>query len=125
MADVNCLAFTGRVGQDAVVKVLPSGKTIMELSVANTCGYGDNKKTTWLKVKMWGERTHNIKDLFKKGCLVGGTGEMTQEQWTGRDGVTRTDIVVTVFNLQLLSSPKPVEPLSEGEIPEEDDAPEF
>ena len=105
MADVNSFAFTGRVGADAKVKQLPSGKFVMEVSVANNTGYGDYKKTTWLKVKMFGDRVNNVYNLFTKGSLVGGCGELTTDTWEGKDG-PHFDVIVTVQNLQLLSKPK-------------------
>ena len=102
MADINNYAFTGRVGADAKVKQLPSGKYVMEVSVANNTGYGDYKKTLWLKVKMWGDRVNNIYQLFTKGAIVGGCGEIGTNTWEGKDGTQHTDIEVTVRDLQLL-----------------------
>jgi len=116
MADVNAFTFTGRLGQDAKVKTLPSGKVLMECSVANNTGYGDYKKTNWLKVKMWGDRVKNIAQIFVKGALVGGVGRVTTESWEGRDGETHTDMVVDVQDFQLLAGTgkqyamNPVEP---------------
>jgi len=122
MADINDYAFTGRVGQDAKVKQLPSGKFVMEVSVANNTGYGDYKKTLWLKVKMWGERVNNIYQLFTKGATVGGCGELGTNVWEGKDGLQHTDIEVTVQNLQLLSKPKDEQRPAE---PEDDEGPVF
>lgn len=109
MADLNSFAFTGRLTKDAVIKDV-GGKTLMELDVANNIGYGDYAKTNWLKVKMWGDRCHNIAPIFKKGSLVTGQGELSTNEWTkcgnGNIGEKQVDIVVTVMNIQLLASKK-------------------
>lgn len=105
MSDINSFTFTGRLSKDAQFKQLPSGKSILELNVANNIGYGDYAKTNWLKVKMWGERGANIAPILTKGSLVGGSGELTTEEWTSnQDNTKHTDLVVTVTNIQILSS---------------------
>lgn len=106
MADINSFSFTGRLGADAAVKTTPNGKTCLEMSVAITSGYGDYKKTLWAKVKQWGERGNNIVDIFKKGSLIGGTGEISLNAWTGKDGAEHTDVVITCISVQILSSKK-------------------
>lgn len=106
MADINSFSFTGRLGTDATVKTTLNGKTCLEMSVAVTSGYGDYKKTLWAKVKQWGERGNNIVDIFKKGSLIGGTGEISLNTWTGKDSTEHTDIVITCMSVQILSSKK-------------------
>lgn len=121
MADISAYTFTGHLGADAQVKTLTSGKSVMEMSVAINTGYGDYKKTLWAKVKVWGDRVKNIVDIFKKGALVGGTGEPELSTWTGKDMVEHTDLVITCLNVQLLTSPKKTEEQPE---PQEADYPE-
>lgn len=106
MADINSFSFTGRLGADAKINTTPNGKTVMELSVANGTGFGDYKKTNWLKVRQWGDRAANIAPIFKKGALVGGTGEVSIEEWTGQDGAKHTSLCVTCMSVQLLHSKK-------------------
>lgn len=121
MADINSFNFTGHLGSDAVVKKLQSGKSVMEMNVAINTGYGDYKKTLWAKVKVWGDRVNNIVDIFKKGALVGGTGEVDLNTWTDKEGADRTDLIVTCLNVQILSSKKKDEQQEEEptEYPEE------
>ena len=97
MADLNSFSFTGRLTRDAAVKNI-NGKTLVELSVANNIGYGDYKKTNWLKVKWWGDRASN--------ALVTSSGELSTESYENKEGKTVTELVVTVFGMQLLSKPK-------------------
>lgn len=122
MADINSFTFTGRLGADAVVKTLPSGKHVMEMSAAVNTGYGDYKKTLWVKIKVWGEKVNNIAPIFTKGALVGGSGELSTNTWTGTDGVQRTDIEVTCQTVNVLSSKKPTEQAAPAEPDYPEDA---
>lgn len=106
MSDINNFNFTGRLTKDAVVKSTPNGKKCLEMDVANNIGYGDYKKTVWLKVKMWGDRAVNIAPIFTKGALVGGFGELSLDEWEGKDGDKHTNVVVVVNNVQLLYKKK-------------------
>ena len=107
MADLSSYAFTGRLGADAQVKKTPNGKTYMEMSVAVTTGYGDYKKTLWIKVKQWGERVNNIVNIFTKGALVSACGEPSINEWDGKDGTHHASLEVNCMNVQILSSKKP------------------
>lgn len=106
MADLSNYSFTGRLTKDAVVKTLATGKILTEFDIANNIGFGQYAKTNWLKVKLWGERGANIAQIFKKGSLVAGSGELSTDEYDDKTGVHRTSLVVTVPNLQLLSSKK-------------------
>ena len=120
MSDLSSYAFTGRLGADAQVKRTPNGKTYMEMSVAVTTGYGDYKKTLWIKVKQWGERVNNIVNIFTKGALISACGEPSINEWDGKDGLHHANLEVNCMNVQILSSKKTV---AEDEREYEDDNP--
>lgn len=109
MADLSNYAFTGRLGADAQVKKTPNGKTYMEMSVAVTTGYGDYKKTLWIKVKQWGERVNNIVNIFTKGALISACGEPSINEWDGKDGSHHATLEVNCMNVQILGSKKPAD----------------
>lgn len=106
MADINKWIFTGRLGADTVVKTIPSGKTVVEMSVAINSGFGQYAKTLWVKAKMWGDRGINIAPILKKGALIGIEGEPDVNVWTGKDGQAHADLEVRVASVQLLHSKK-------------------
>ena len=115
MASLSNYSFTGRLGSDAQVKTTPNGKTYMEMSVAVDTGYGNYKKTTWVKVKQWGDRVNNIVGIFTKGALVAASGEPSINEWTGRDGTFHADLEVTCMNVNILSSKKSNEEPSDSD----------
>lgn len=122
MADLSSYAFTGRLGADAQVKKTPNGKTYMEMSVAVSTGYGEYKKTLWIKVKQWGERVNNIVGIFTKGALITVCGEPSINEWDGKDGKHHANIEVNCMNVQILSSKKSADDnaaASDGDLPED------
>lgn len=102
MADLNSYNFTGRLGADATVATTPNGKSVMEMSVAINSGYGDYKKTIWVKVKQYGDRVNNIVGLFTKGSQIAGCGELGIDKWSDRNGMDQVNVVITCMNIQLL-----------------------
>lgn len=106
MADLSSYAFTGRLGADAQVKKTSNGKTYMEMSVAVTTGYGEYKKTLWVKAKQWGERVNNIANIFTKGALISACGEPSINEWDDKGGTYHANLEVNCMNVQILSSKK-------------------
>lgn len=56
-----------RIGNEPEVKFIPSGKAVCELSLAYDVGYGQNKKTQWIKAAIWGERAEKLQPYLHKG----------------------------------------------------------
>lgn len=122
MADLSSYAFTGRLGADAQVRQTPNGKTYMEMSVAISTGYGEYKKTLWIKVKQWGERVNNIAGIFTKGALITACGEPSINEYVGKDGTHHANIEVNCMNVQILSSKKPA--ADNGNTADDDEFPD-
>jgi single-strand DNA-binding protein len=111
---MNVWSFTGNIGQDCERKALPSGKTVCEFSVGVSSGYGDKKKTTWAKCALFGKAAEGkLPEYLVKGAKVAVTGEVTLEEWAGKDGATRHSLRVAVNTVDLIgskpaSNPQPV-----------------
>ena len=103
MADINCFAFTGRLTKDASIRTLASGKKVLTADVAVNTGFGEYRKTLYIKVQQWGDRGENIIQFLKKGQFIGGTGELSRNEW-GDEGNKKVDFVVDVISIQLLGS---------------------
>lgn len=102
MSDLSSYTFTGRLTKDACMRTLPSGKKVLDADVAVNIGYGQYRKTTYIRIQQWGERGEKIVGWLKKGQLVGASGELSRNDYTGRDGVQRTELVCDVQSVQLL-----------------------
>ena len=124
MADLNQFCFTGRVTQDATVRTLATGKKVLTVNVAVNTGFGDYKKTLFIKVQQWGDSGEKIVQYLKKGQPVAGNGELSRNEW-GDEGNKRVDFVVDVRGIQLLgskqssSSGQDAAPAPHDELPED------
>lgn len=119
MADLSNYCFTGRLGQDAIVKAV-SNTRLLEVSCAVNTGYGNNKKTTWYKLKVWGTRADTLAPMLLKGTAVAGSGELSTSEWDGQDGKHHTDIEVNCNVLNITSSKKKDEQPVEADTPTDD-----
>lgn len=115
MADLNSFTFTGRLTQDAIIRTLASGKKVLTANVAVNTGFGEYKKTLYLKVQQWGDRGEKLIPYLKKGQLIGGQGEMSRSEWKNKEGKQYVDFVVDVMSIQLLGSAQSKTTASEAE----------
>jgi len=103
MADLNNFNFTGRLTQDATIRTLATGKKVLTANVAVNTGYGEYKKTLYIKVQQWGDRGEKIVDMLKKGQMITSHGELSRSEWES-NSKTYVDFVVDVPNIQLIST---------------------
>jgi len=99
---MNNVNIIGRLGSDFDLKYTPSGKAVCELNLAVNDGYGENKKTVWLGVTIWGATAELAKKALNKGDLVGISGRLSQEEWEGKDGKKQRKTKVTCQDMFLL-----------------------
>lgn len=105
MSDLNSWNITGRLTKDAEFKTLPSGKHVTEMSCAVNTGFGQYKKTTYVKVSVWGDSLQKLVPYLKKGSLIATSGELTTNEWTSKqDGMLHTDLCISARDVQLLQS---------------------
>ena len=107
MADLNVWAITGRLTKDAEYRMLASGKALLSCNVAVNTGWGEYKKTTFVKVNQWGERGANLCSYLKKGKQIAVSGSLSLNTWQGRDGKEHTELVLETGNIQLLGGDSP------------------
>lgn len=131
MADLNSLSITGNLSKDAEYKTLPSGKGVLECSVACNTGYGDYKKTLWLKVQQWGESGKKIQQYLKRGIKIACCGELQLQEWESKqDGTVHTTAILNTMSIQIISkkensSGSSTSPYTEDSSEEASDYPSF
>jgi single-strand DNA-binding protein len=99
-AYMNKIIVTGALGRDAELKSLPSGKSVLEFSVAVNSGFGDSKKTYWWKCKMFGDRAVKLAEHFVKGTklMIEGAPELRKYEAKHHEGKEISpEIFVTDF----------------------------
>lgn len=96
--------FVGTTGRDAEVKYTTNGKAVWSVNVASNYGYGENKKTMWLKLEAWDKVAEGYaKWNIKKGQKFYVSGELQDEVWTDKNGVEKRQNKVRVMNLEGVS----------------------
>ena len=59
--------FLGRLTQEPSLKYLQNGNPVLSLKVATDIGYGDNKKTFFVSIAVWGKRAESLSTMLQKG----------------------------------------------------------
>ncbi|MEQ1635189.1 MAG: single-stranded DNA-binding protein [Methylococcales bacterium] len=99
----NVFSFTGTVGRDAEVKSMPSGQTVLNVTVANNIGFGDRQQTLWVRVALWGKRAEGqLGQYLKKGQQVFVSGELTMREYQANDGSTKSSLELNANIIDLL-----------------------
>lgn len=101
---MNVWNFTGNLGRDAEQRYTANGDSIVSFTVAVKAGYGEKATTTWARCSLFGKRGDAVLPYLNKGQLVGISGELSEREWTDKDGLKRTALEVRVNDLTLLGS---------------------
>ena len=105
MSDLNSFAVTGRLGKDAETKAVGAKGTLStEFSLANDTGFGQYAKTSWIDVRIWGQRGAAVQPYLKKGTKVAVTGQFTQNNWVDQNGVKHTAWKLEASDIVLIGS---------------------
>lgn len=101
------VTIEGRVGSDPEIRFTSSGKAVAKFSVVTSRNVkGDDGKwteheTTWWRVTCWDALAENVGDSIGKGEHVLVLGRAYTEEWTDKDGNTRSSLAVNAFNVAL------------------------
>ncbi len=107
MSDLNCYNFTGRLAADAETKYSNSGTCITSFRAANGYGYGENKGTNWVTVKLFGKQAESLGKLgLQKGQQVAVSGELRVSEYSKRDGTQGYSVEVHNATVSLIG-PRP------------------
>ncbi len=99
---MNNLNFTGRVGKDCETRHTSSGDTVTSFTAAMDSGFGEKKVVTWLNCSIWGKRGESVSTYLLKGTQVAVSGELTNREYTDKDGNKRYSLDVRVNDLTLI-----------------------
>lgn len=82
------VTIAGRLGKDAVLRRTQSGDPVLSFSVATDDGYGQNKRTLWFDVSVWGKRGEALSDHLTKGSAVSVAGDLSTREYEGKTYLT-------------------------------------
>lgn len=98
------LEVFGNLGRDPEMKYTPQGKAVTEASIAVTIGYGENKKTEWIKAVVWEKTGELFNQLSQKGTQVWLSGTPKLKYWKTKEGEANGQIELTVKEFRILKN---------------------
>jgi single-strand DNA-binding protein len=101
---MNVLCFIGRIGKDCETRHTAAGDAVTSFTAAMDSGYGDKKVTTWLNCSIWGKRGEAVAPYLLKGTQIGVSGELTNREYTDKEGNKRYSLDVRVNDVTLVGS---------------------
>lgn len=107
MADIK---FTGNVGKDAELKFLPSGRPVLNFSVADSkskrleSGEWETLAEQWLDCAVWGDLAEFYADKIKRGSRVTVYGDFMSRKYQNKEGVPGVALEVNVKGIDVLPS---------------------
>jgi len=135
MASVNKVIVVGNCGKDPEIRQLPSGDSVVNISVATTDKYkdkhtGEQKEITeWHRVAFFGKLADIVAKYLKKGSQVYIEGKLRTRKFADANGVEKYSTEIIADSMQMLGN-KPgessnhiatplqqSEPLGDDEIP--------
>jgi len=95
--------FSGlvRLVSDPEVRFIPSGKSVLTFKAASSTGYGDKKKTLWLRITYW-NNAEKMATLLSKGDLISIAGELSMSEYKANDGSMKTALELTANIIDLV-----------------------
>lgn len=97
---MNIITIAGVLGNDAEVKYLPDGTAICTFSVADS--QGQEKPTIWHRCQLFGKRAESkLPGYLLKGAHVTVSGNLTQREYTDKDGQKKTAQDIRVQDVAL------------------------
>lgn len=106
---MNTVTITGRMGADPEVRTEQDGRIRTSFSVADDQGKDkqNNERTNWWRCTAWGKTAEHIGNYFSKGRMITVTGQLLAREFTGKDGVNRTSLDLTVDRFGFCGDAKP------------------
>lgn len=71
----------GNITKDLELRSTSTGKSVCEFSIAINEGYGDNQRTTFVSIVVWGVQAENIVKYCSKGSKVGVSGSLRIDKY--------------------------------------------
>lgn len=99
MATTNIVVLSVRLGADPEMRYTNNGKQVATVDAALQLGFGDNKKTMWLRLEGW-DKTAERLNQFAKGDTMTITGRLDEDQWDDKEtGQPRKRTKIAVTNI--------------------------
>lgn len=100
--NINNCVFSGNLGRDVELKQTNSGKSVASASIAVTNGWGDNKRTSWVRLVAWEKTAEILEKYCKKGDKITVVCEYQEREYES-DGKKKYSSEFIIRSLELPS----------------------
>lgn len=113
---MNSISISGSLGKDSELKQMTSsGDYICNFSIADS--QGRDKPTIWWNCTLFGKRAESLSQYLMKGQAVTVIGNVTEREWTDKEGNKRKSMDVRVNDIALQGGRKDAEPQERRQAP--------
>lgn len=96
---MNFLTVSGSLGKDSEMAYLQNGDAVCNFSVADSMG--KDKPTIWWNCQLFGKRAEALAPHLLKGQAVTVVGNISEREWTDKQGDKRKSMNVRVQDVAL------------------------
>lgn len=96
---MNIISVSGNVARDIEIRHTPSGDAVGSFSVADN--QGKDKPAIFWRCQLWGKRAESLAPYIKSGQSVTVAGQVTEREWTDKEGAQRKTMEIRVTDLAL------------------------
>lgn len=105
---MNNITIAGQLGRDSEIRTMNSGDHVLSFSVADS--QGREKPTIWWACGLFGKRAESMQKYLVKGQSVTVSGNVTEREWTDKDGQKRKSMEIRVNDIALQGSKREEKP---------------
>lgn len=114
---LNKIILIGRLTKDPEVRYTQSEKAVCTFALAVDSGFGDNKRTDFINIVVWGKQGESCGKYLAKGKLAAVEGRLQIRSYEGKDGNKRYSTEVVADSVQFLSPKEASEPAEQIDMP--------
>lgn len=103
---MNKVILVGRLTKEPEVRYTPTGKAVASFALAVDNGFGENKKTDFIPIVVWGNSAEFCGNNLNKGSKVLVDGRLQVRSYDAKDGSKRYVTEVVANYLEALERPK-------------------
>ncbi len=123
----NVAVITGRLGKDPEMVPYGDGKNLCKFSMATDDGWGENKKTNWHRITVFGKTAELCNQYLSKGRMCQVVGRIDYDSYE-KDGIKRYTTDIIADSVEFLggkgdsAEQKGPQIYEVGAVPEDDDS---
>ena len=101
------MILIGNLGSDPEVRHLSTGSSVANFNIATSESYTNKSgervtQTEWHKIELWDNLAKVAEQYLRKGSTVYIEGKLRTENWTDKEGISRTTVRVRATNMNLI-----------------------